>query len=207
MTYASIMRIDYPTAERIDHEDNYHGNSVKDPYRYLESPDDERCKQFVDENNRLVNNFVNSDDVNYFREEFAKYYEDDEYSVPISRNGRYFYWRKQGSQLQPTIYMREGLDGTEIEIIDINKLSEDGTTSVMIHSPSPNGKIYAMSLSVHGSDWQKIFIKNLETGEILEELLWVTFPEMSWKKDSTGFYYGKLKIILNFSSNSHPITT
>ncbi|MCE7733492.1 MAG: S9 family peptidase [Candidatus Heimdallarchaeota archaeon] len=185
------MKIDYPVTERIDHEDNYHGNSVKDPYRYLEDPTDVRNQKFVEENNKLVNNFVDSEDVEYFKQEFAKYYENDEYSVPISRNGRYFYWRKQGSQLQPIIYMRDGLDGDEIEIIDINKLSDDGTTSVMVHSPSPDGKIYAMSLSVHGSDWQKIFIKNLVTGEVLEEMNWVTFPEMSWNKESTGFYYGK----------------
>lgn len=185
------MRTDYPITERVEHGDSYHGNNVNDPYRYLEDPDDERSKQFVDENNKVVDNFVESDDVNYFKEEFTKYYENDEYSIPISRNGRYFYWRKKGSQLQPIVYMREGLNGNETEIIDINKLSEDGTTSGTVHSPSPNGKIYAMGISVHGSDWQKVYIKNLETNRVMEELNWVSFPDISWKDDNSGFFYSK----------------
>ena len=57
------MGIDYPATERIEHKDNYHGNSVKDPYRYLEDPDDERNQRFVEENNKIVDNFVDSVDV------------------------------------------------------------------------------------------------------------------------------------------------
>jgi len=39
-----------------------------------------------------------------------------------------------------------------------------------------------------GSDWNEIFVKSIETGEMLpDHLLWVKFSGISWYKD--GFFY------------------
>ncbi|MHA2276188.1 MAG: hypothetical protein ACXAC2_10490, partial [Candidatus Kariarchaeaceae archaeon] len=116
------MPIEYPKIERIQQTDDYHGHKVEDPFRFLEDPNDPRSIKFVEENNNLVDKFVDPKTVDFFKPQFRKYNEDDEYSVPFERDGKYFYWRKEGSQLQPIIYMREGLDGEEIGIIDVNKL-------------------------------------------------------------------------------------
>ena len=55
------MRFDYPPAERDDTSAVVlHGVSVTDPYRYLEDPDAERTRTFVDAQNAFSGPYLAS---------------------------------------------------------------------------------------------------------------------------------------------------
>ena len=60
------MVIKYPRIERSKFREKYHGISVPDPYRYMEDPENITTKQFVDENNKLVENYLDNDDIKFF---------------------------------------------------------------------------------------------------------------------------------------------
>ncbi len=78
-------------------------------------------------------------------------------------------------------------------LLDPNTLSEDGTTSISTKVWSEDGQYMAYQLSVGGSDWQTIKVRDAEKCIDLEkdELKWVKFSGMSWTHDNLGFFYSR----------------
>src|SRR5262249_41601812 len=50
---------DYPTAKKVDQIDDYHGVKVADPYRWLENPDSEDSRAWIEAENKLTFGFLN----------------------------------------------------------------------------------------------------------------------------------------------------
>ena len=57
-TQGPSVPVVYPTTERVDHIDTYHGVEVADPYRWLEDLDGERTAQWVAEQNAVAQPFL-----------------------------------------------------------------------------------------------------------------------------------------------------
>jgi prolyl oligopeptidase len=57
-------------------------------------------------------------------------------------------------------------------------------------SVSNDGKYLGYGISRAGSDWSELYVKNIETGELLpDQILWVKFSGIAWYKD--GFFYSR----------------
>lgn len=107
------------------------------------------------------------------------------------------------------LYKQSSLEDEPKVFLDPNTFSTDGTIALNSMVFSEDGRLVAYSLSESGSDWTKIKIRNVETGEDYPELLKRTkFPAISWTHDHKGFFYGvsvqrrcsiKLLLILMFS--------
>lgn len=53
-------KIEYPSIRRDEnHIDSYHGKNVADPYFWLEDPDSEETKKFVEQQNAISNEYLN----------------------------------------------------------------------------------------------------------------------------------------------------
>ena len=50
--------LDYPEARRGNTVDNYHGTKVADPYRWLEDPDSEQTRAWIEAQNRVTESFL-----------------------------------------------------------------------------------------------------------------------------------------------------
>ena len=88
------------------------------------------------------------------------------------------------------LYVQEGLDGDPRVLIDPNEFSEDGTVSLSRYGVSKDAKYIAYGVSDGGSDWVEIFVKDIETGEKLDDhIKWVKFSGISW--EGNGFYYSR----------------
>ena len=192
--------MDYPKIKRVDHTEDYHGHKVLDPYFYLEDPENQESKKFVEENNRIVEDYMDQQLVEHFSQQLEEAMEYEKFFVPQYRNNRYFYGRQTPDDMQPMIYMREGIDGEENVIFDINAQSEDGTTASMIQSYSHDGKYMTAHLTKHGSDWQEILVKDIDQDSPMESLQWTTMGNIAWNSDSTGFYYTKYPDQTNLSA-------
>jgi prolyl oligopeptidase len=74
--------------------------------------------------------------------------------------------------------------------IDPNTYSEDGTTAVTNVVFSDDSKYAAYSIARAGSDWQEIFVKDMETGLDLDDhIMWTKFSSVAWYED--GFFYSR----------------
>lgn len=186
----------YPVAPRGDTVDVYHGTRVADPFRVLEDASDPATIAWVEAQNRLTREYMDSKPVrDEIKARLTQLIDYARMGTPSKEANRYFYSRNSGLQNQSVIYMREGLNGAEQLVIDPNKLSADGTLALSGYSVSDDGKLFAYALSQSGSDYRKIYIRNLETGENYPETLeWLKFTTPVWTPDSKGFYYNRLPV-------------
>ncbi|MGB7377499.1 MAG: prolyl oligopeptidase family serine peptidase [Rivularia sp. (in: cyanobacteria)] len=187
----SSQKLNYPATRKGEQVDNYHGTEVADYYRWLENPDSTETKAWVEAQNKVTFNFLDQiparDDI---KKRLTKLWDYEKYGVPYQEGSRYFYFKNDGLQNQSVLYTLKNLDDKPTVLLDPNKLSEDGTVALSGISISDDGKYLAYGISVAGSDWQEWKVRNIETGEDLEDnLKWIKFSGASWTNDSKGFFY------------------
>jgi prolyl oligopeptidase len=109
---------------------------------------------------------------------------------PSPRRGRYFYQKRTGSQEQPILYLREGLDADDRVLLDPAALSADKTSSLDWFYPSPDGRLLAYGVSEGGSEKSTLRVKDVATGADLEDVIpWTRACSLEWRPDASGFFY------------------
>ncbi|XP_058987087.1 prolyl endopeptidase-like [Musca domestica] len=187
-----VSNLKYPVARKDESVvETHHGVEIKDVYRWLEDPDSEETKKFIEEQNKISQPFLESCDARpKISEKLTKLWNFEKYGCPM-KYGKYYYFHKNtGLQNQSAIYQQDSLDGEPRLFFDPNALSSDGTIALVKKSFSHDGKYMAYGLSENGSDWFKIHIRDVETGRDFEEILEkLKFSEITWTKDNKGFFY------------------
>ncbi len=183
------MKVNYPETKTVDHTDDYHGEALADPYRWLEDDLAEDTKGWVEEENKVTYGYLENipfrEDIRERLEELWNY---EKFGSPFNEGDYTYFSKNDGLQNQFVIYRQKG--GGEPEVfLDPNKFSADGTTSLAGLSFTEDGSLLAYSISEGGSDWRKIIILDAETKEIVEDTIRdVKFSGVSWKGNE-GFYY------------------
>lgn len=169
--------------------EDYFGTAIKDPYRWLEDDQSAETKEWVTRQNIVTNGYLSQIP---FRDQVKKrleaIYNYEKFGTPFKEGGKYYYFKNDGLQNQSVLYVQDNLNSQSQMVLDPNKFSDDGTTSLAELDFSKDGRYLAYSTSVGGSDWRSIVVKDLETGEMLEDKVeWVKFSNISW--EGSGFYY------------------
>ncbi len=183
----------YPKPTKGTVTDDYHGTKIPDPYRALEDPDSPETRAWVEAENKVTMPYLAQiPERQAIRDSLEKYWDYEKYGIPRKRGGKYFYQRNDGLQNQYVLYTMDALDADERVLLDPNKLSKDGTVALTDYAISEDGKWMAYGLSKSGSDWKEYKIKNIKTGEDLNDTVeWIKFSGASWTKDSKGFFYSR----------------
>jgi len=185
---AAVYR--YPKAKRVDVVDDYFGVKITDPYRWLEDADSKETISWVEKQNELTRQFLQTQTRGKIKNRLTELWDYPRYSVPRKEAGKYFFWKNDGLQPQPVLYVQQGLEGEPEALLNPNLFSKDGTVAVLTTEVSKNGRYLAYSTSEKGSDRQVVNIRDIETGRDLPEVIkWCRFPDFTWKKDSSGFFY------------------
>ncbi len=186
---SKMGKLIYPDTKKVNVVDDYFGTKVYDPYRWLEDDMSEETKEWVVAQNKVTNEYL--DAIPYrkmIQERLTKLWNYEKMSAPAHISGLLVYSKNDGLQSQNVYYYRKGESGKEELLLDPNTLSEDGTVSLSGYAISKDAKYLGYLISRSGSDWQEIYVKNIETGEILPDHIdWVKFSGIAWYKD--GFYY------------------
>lgn len=186
------ISVNYPETKKVDTVNNYFGENVADPYRWLEDNRSTETEAWVKSQNEVTFGYL--DNIPYreeLKERLTKLWNYEKIGAPFKEGDYTYFYKNDGLQNQYVIYRyKNDADPETAEVfLDPNTFKEDGTISLGGLSFSKDGKTLAYSISEGGSDWRKILIMNAETKEIVEDtLVDIKFSGMSWYKND-GFYY------------------
>lgn len=184
----------YPVARRDETVvDDFHGTRVADPYRWLEDPDAAETQAFVDAQNAISKPYLEQSVVRQqLNDKLTELWNYPKYSAPARRGNNYFHYANTGLQNQSVLYRQTALDAEPTVFLDPNQLSADGTVALSNTSFSEDGRYFAYGLSESGSDWNKIKVRDVETGDDYPECLErIKFSGITWTKDNKGFFYSR----------------
>lgn len=183
----------YPSTAMDPDTDNYHGEFVRDPYRWLENTSAPRTRAWIAAQNELTQSILaQSADRPELADALTKLVDYPRYGVPFARGERWFQFRNPGLANQSVLYALESAaDNDGRPLLDPNAMSADGTVAVTGVQLSDDGRLLAYATSGAGSDWQTWRVRDVATGADLDDVIeWTKFTMTAWRKDGSGFYYG-----------------
>src|SRR5580693_1232213 len=174
-------------------EETLNGHRVADSYRWLEDPDSAETHEFVRAELAYTRGILDPlPGRNRINQELTELLSIGIIGTPQVGGKFYFYVRREGTQNQPVLLVREGVHGKDRALVDVNLLSADGTVALDWWSPSDDGKYVAYGTSPGGSEESTLRIVETASGRLLPDTIDRTrHANVAWKKDSSGFYYGR----------------
>ncbi len=112
-------------------------------------------------------------------------------SVPVKRDEYFYYTRtEEGKAYSIQCRKRASLDAPEEVLLDANMLA-DGQQYFRLgnFAVSPDHRLLAYSTDLEGDEAYTIRVKNLETGELLPDVIANTYYTLEWANDNRTFFY------------------
>jgi prolyl oligopeptidase len=182
----------YPETRTVEVTDDYFGTKVADPYRWLENNDSPEVAAWVEAQNKVTFGYLGQ--IPYraaVKDRLTKLFNYPKFSAP-SRRGEWFMFSKNdGLQNQSVIYIQKGLNGQPEVLLDPNKFSADGTSSLRGVQWSSKGKYILYGISKGGSDWNDVYVFDVATKKTLtDHLTFIKNGTGSWHGEE-GFFYSR----------------
>lgn len=187
-----------PVAEKKNKELTAHGDTRIDEYYWMndyfkKGPDSTKVVDYLKAENAYLDTMMSG--TKKFQEELfaemkGRIKEKDE-SVPVLNNGYYYYSRtEEGKQYYKYCRKKGSLDAPEEILLDADKMAEgSGYFSATGFSVSPDNKLMAYGIDKLSRRQYTIYIKNLETGEILKDEIKGTGGNAVWAADNKTLFY------------------
>lgn len=178
--------------------DEYFGQKIDDPYRYLEdlkNPDvDQWFKGQGDYTRGVLDKIKGRDQLVAKFREFDKRQSYSVYNLRITENDLYFYLKETPDDETGKLFYRNGFKGEEKLLFDPEKFRVDEGVHYTISSISPNkdGSKIGISVSANGAENATIMVMDVSKETMLKDQLypcWTSF--MNWLPDGNSFFYGK----------------
>ncbi len=184
--------IKYPTTNKIDHVDTYHGVEVPDPFRWLEDDRSEETGAWVKAQNEVTFGYLNSIPFKAeLQSRIEKLNDYEKISAPFKEGAYEYFYKNDGLQDHSIVYRTKiGDTGGESEIfLNPNDFSADGTTALRGINFTKDGTLSAHMITEGGSDWRKAIVMDVASKKVLEDtLVDIKFSGISWKGND-GFFY------------------
>jgi prolyl oligopeptidase len=190
---AMMPTITYPKTKRVDVVEKLFGQTISDPYRWLENDvrNDKEVGAWVESQNKVTNAYLDTlPGRDIFKDRLKQLYNYERFTIPVKKGGRYFYLYNSGLQNQRVLYARDSVDSAGRVLIDPNSWAIDGATALAEWSASDDGKHVVYAVQDGGSDRRTIRVLDVNTGKVLnDEIKWARLPSIVWVKDGSGFFY------------------
>lgn len=181
-----------PVAQKIPHENIYHGQKFVDEYHWLREPDNPLVIDYLEAENAYTEAVMAPlkkwEDTLY--QEIIGRIRETDWSVP-TKLGDYYYYDRHVAGRQYAIHCRQKGSLTAVEeiVLDENELARDlAYFDLGVLETSPDHRFLAYSHDTNGSESYTLFIKNLETGNHLPERIPNT-ADVVWANDNRTIFY------------------
>jgi len=182
-----------PRVRREEHVEEIHLHKISDPFRWLEDAESPETREFVAQQNAWTEAVLSSApgiNRSALRQRIEELLTIGRVEPPQQGGNLFFYLRRDGRQNQAVLYVRDGVDGKDRVLLDVNTLSPDGTLALDWFYPSPDGRFLAYGTSLNGSEISTLEIMETASGRMLPEKIARTrAASLAWLPDSPGFYY------------------
>lgn len=190
-------RLNYPAAKTVDSADVFYGIRVPDPYRWLENDTAEDTRAWIKAENQVTDQYLSGipfrDSIKAELKGLMNY---ARITAPEKHGDYYYFSKNSGLQNQSVIYrMKNPADTASAELfLDPNTFSNNGSVTLQETSFSTDGSLFAYLISIGGSDWRDVLVKDTRTGKVVGDTLRnVKFSGVAWQGDK-GFYYSTYDI-------------
>jgi prolyl oligopeptidase len=179
-------------ARRSDQVDDYHGELVADPYRWLEDTNSSETRDWVQAENELTEEWLSRVEAREeIRRRLSELWDYPRFKAPFERGGRWFQLRNSGLQNQDVLYVMDSAEDEGRVLLDPNELSPDGTVAMPSFEVAEDGALVVYATSGAGSDWMTWHVREVASGQDRPDVVeWAKYAGASWLKDGSGFYYG-----------------
>ena len=193
-------------AKKIPKENIYHQDTIIDNYDWMRLSDEQKESENPDVQTKDVINYLNSEndflkkemsdnksfEDNLF-DEFVSRIEQNDESVPVSYNGYTYYSKYKQEEDYPFHFRKENTNSAKEELILDLPLMAKGTSyfSLGDKSVSENNQFLAYSVDLLSRREYTIYIKDLNTGKILEDMIPNTTGGITWANDNKTIFYTK----------------
>ncbi len=204
LTTLLIAVVFYPIASRADQAPiarkevvvkTHFGDSLTDPYSWLEDRNNPEVLNLLFSENQYVENSLS--DTQKFREHLVAEFKSRmaPRSKPIlhHKTGKYFYYSTQSKKdNHPIFYRRKSEDDqTQEAVLDVSKIDPGNPfINVVELSPTFKGDMIAYSVDYLGNEALSVHFKNLKSGNILDDEVTMT-SDFSWLEDGESILYVK----------------
>jgi oligopeptidase B len=187
-----------PVAKTKAHLRTIHNDTVADNYYWMidyfkKGPDSAEVVEYLKEENAYLDTMMSGSKSfreKLFEEMKGRIKEKDE-SVPVFKNGYYYYTRTEdGKQYYKYCRKKGSLDATEEILLDVDDMAKDHPYySASGFSISPNNKLLAFGVDTVSRRQYIIHVKNIETGEIYNDEITGTSGGSAWASDNKTLFY------------------
>jgi len=188
-----------PVADKRPHEMTLHGKTLSDPYHWLKDDsypvvDDKDVLDYVKAENAYFDTQMKPHAAlveTLFQEMKGRIKEADS-SVP-QKDGDWTYWveYEEGAEYKKWYRKPASGAGEAALILDEVAMAKDKDYFRLAElSISPNGKLMAYSFDDNGSERFEVRIRNLETGEMLPDVIPGTLSSLVWTSGNDAILYG-----------------
>ncbi len=166
------MAINYPPANREDMVEILHGVPVADPYRWLEDQDSDETREWLNAQDTLLKQSLNSEVLQSDLEsQLSTLLRVDATGIPVCRNGSYFFMKRLADRDQNVICCRRTVHGEDEVLLDPLTVYPDGMTSYALLDVSEDAGFMLYGIREGGADELKVVLRDIEIGTDLKEEL------------------------------------
>lgn len=182
--------------------DDYFGNKVTDPYRYMEHLDDPEVEKWMKAQDaytrRVLRGISGRDELRARIEELDKSIPARVGGIVRLANRRYFYYHLLSSESVAKLYMRDGMEagGQETLLVDPQKISgKEKPSAINYFWPSSDGRYVAYGISAAGSEQAVLHVMDTktqrDTGETIDRA--DLNETVGWLPENRSFIYNRLQ--------------
>ena len=186
-----------PVARLEPISETFFGQTVVDPYRWMENPKDKDWEPFMrgqDAHARALLGAIPGREA--LKRRIAALSGGTAVAYGVQKAGeRLFYQVRPAGADNFKLAVRQGAGGTERILIDPTTMKGEGGVHVSLDwwVASPNGRHVVYGLSPAGSEDSVLHVMEVETMRVQPERIPGTqYAGPSWLPDSSGFFYGRI---------------
>lgn len=182
-----------PVAQKVPVTDDYFGTKITDDYRWLENAKSPETRAFIDAENAYTARYMHQAHMRpAVVDDLDELEHVSRWSLPVERNGNYFFLKRLAGEDQASIYMRHGWTGKDQRLIDPAVLSRDPNSSVTLAAISRDASLLAYGVRHGGADETILHFFNIQTGKTLEdELPAGLYRSVNFTPDGKGIFYSR----------------